>query len=307
MPSLSASLFLAAAACLRAVPYQRGKDRFLLPALQRFAWLRPALQGATFRCRQADVVWSADSFPDVMTRTMLVKGTYQEDVVSALTALVQPGDTVIDVGAHHGLMSIVASRLAGKTGRVISFEPNPDSLPILAGHFALNGVGNVTIEPLGLMDKESVELFYANRGSYSWNSTFIREFADDGSRAQAVEIKTTTLDRYCEETHCRPALLKIDTEGSEFLVLNGSRRTLEAARPHLIIEFNPISAKSAGVTLGEIAAFLRSLGYELFALPRDAFGRYRFANRRVVTDADLTGDEGLQNVVCVSPQRGAQP
>ena len=240
-----------------------------------------------------------------MTRTMLISGTYQEDVICALSALVKPGDTVIDIGAHHGLMSIVASRLTGPSGRVIAFEPNPQSLPILEGHFTLNGVKNVTVESVGLMDTESVELFYANRGTCSWNSTFIRDFANDMSRDEPIEIKTTTLDRYCEEKKCRPSFLKIDTEGSEFLVLNGSRDVLKSHRPHLILEFNPISARSAGISLQEIAAFLRSLDYELFAMPRDSLGHYSFANRRAVSDSDLTGSEGLQNVICVSKNRGS--
>ena len=305
MPSLSARIFLSATALVRAVRFQRGKQRFILPLLKRFAWLKPGLQGATFRCAQADVEWSAGSFPDIMTRTMLISGTYQEDVICALSALVKPGDTVIDIGAHHGLMSIVASRLAGPSGRVIAFEPNPESLPILERHFALNGATNVTVESVGLMDKESVELFYANRGTCSWNSTFIRDFANDMSRDEPIEIKTTTLDRYCEGKKCHPALIKVDTEGSEFLVLNGGRGVLESRRPHLILEFNPISARSAGVTLQEIATLLRSRGYELFVMARDSLGHFSFANRRAVNDADLDGGEGLQNVICVSPQRGS--
>lgn len=304
MPSLSARIFLRTTALIRSIPFRRGRQRFLLPLLKCFAWLKPGLQGATFHCAKAGVEWSAGSFPDIMTRTMLLDGTYQEDVICALSALVKPGDTVIDIGAHHGLMSIIASRLAGPGGRVIAFEPNPQSLPILDAHFKLNGVGNVTVESVGLMDKESVELFYPNRGTCSWNSTFIRDFANDMSRDKPIEVRTTTLDRYCEEKNCRPSLIKIDTEGSEILVLNGSRSVLDVHRPHLVLEFNPISAQSAGVTLPQIAAFLRSLGYELFAMPRDSLGHYSFANRRAVSDADLAGSESLQNVVCVSPQRG---
>jgi FkbM family methyltransferase len=245
MPSLSARIFLCAAAFIRTIPFQRGKQRFLLEPLKRFAWLKPGLQGATFHCSQADVEWMAGSFPDIMTRTMLLSGTYQEDVICALSALVKPGDTVIDIGAHHGLMSIVASRLAGSDGRVVAFEPNPQTLPILKGHFELNDAKNITIESVGLMDKESVERFYANRGTCSWNSTFIRDFATEDSREKPIEIRTTTLDRYCEENQCRPSFIKIDTEGSEILVLNGGRTVLENHRPHLILEFNPISARSA--------------------------------------------------------------
>ena len=271
-----------------------------MPILRRLAWLKPSLQGLAFRCARTSVLWSADSFPDIMTRTMLVSGSYQEDVIGALSGLLKSGDVVFDVGAHHGLMSIIAGRLVGETGHVFAFEPNPLSQPILAHQLELNGVRNVSMEPLGLMDQESVARFYPDRGTCSWNSTFIRDFATVASRDHPVEIRTTTIDQFVAERGCRPNLMKIDTEGSELFVLKGSRATLEEARPALILEFNPIAERCAGVTCEEIAEFLRALEYEFYVMPRDRLGHYSFARRRRVSDGELVNGSALRNVICIS-------
>jgi hypothetical protein len=39
--------------------------------------------------------------------------------------LLRPGITVLDVGAHHGLYTLLASRRVGRNGRVIAFEASP--------------------------------------------------------------------------------------------------------------------------------------------------------------------------------------
>ena len=33
--------------------------------------------------------------------------------------------TVLDIGAHHGLYTLLASRRVGRTGKVVAFEPSP--------------------------------------------------------------------------------------------------------------------------------------------------------------------------------------
>ncbi|MCP4369697.1 MAG: hypothetical protein GY797_16530, partial [Deltaproteobacteria bacterium] len=50
----------------------------------------------TFRCRRLGILWSASAFPDLLTRSMMFGGMYQEDVLIALRNLVKPGDVVFD-------------------------------------------------------------------------------------------------------------------------------------------------------------------------------------------------------------------
>ena len=106
----------------RAIPVRWGKRRLFDPFLarrknQRFDF--------SFYSRRLDLLWSAAGFPDLLTRHMMVGGAYQEDVICCLENLLKPGMVFFDVGAHHGLMSVVAARRVGLTGRVIAFEPNP--------------------------------------------------------------------------------------------------------------------------------------------------------------------------------------
>jgi hypothetical protein len=50
---------------------------------------------------------------------------YDLEIQLLMADLVKPGQTIVDVGAHRGEFALAASKLVGKSGRVICFEPNP--------------------------------------------------------------------------------------------------------------------------------------------------------------------------------------
>lgn len=254
----------------------------------------------TFRCRRIGVTWSAAAFPDLLTRHMLFEGLYQEDVLYALQALVNPGDTVLDVGGHHGLMAVVSGIAVGPSGRVISFEPSPAARVHLRRHVELNGLSNVTVEDQALSDVEGTASFFAQVGDVSWNSTLIKGFADFESgrnsvRFDRIEVRTTTLDRYVTTTGCTPKLIKIDTEGSEFLVLKGAMETIRQHRPTLLLELNPESAQRAGTSIGEYVELLKGLSYRLYALAVDPY--YASLPPRPFDASQHVGGPTLINVV----------
>ena len=63
---------------------------------------------------------------------------HQRDVWSYLRARIQPGDVVLNVGAHVGLYTLGAAAWSAPNGRVIAFEPNPETRKILTGHVRRN-------------------------------------------------------------------------------------------------------------------------------------------------------------------------
>jgi FkbM family methyltransferase len=44
---------------------------------------------------------------------------------------VREGDTIVDVSAYIGVLTIAMAKKIGNTGKVIAFEPNPQSLALL--------------------------------------------------------------------------------------------------------------------------------------------------------------------------------
>ena len=70
--------------------------------------------------------------------------SYERGLTGVVKQLVGLGSGCVDVGAHHGYYSLLASRLVGPTGRVFAFEPEPFNFARLSENVALNGATNVT-------------------------------------------------------------------------------------------------------------------------------------------------------------------
>src|SRR5277367_1587873 len=66
-------------------------------------------------------------FPTTFTAERSAFEYWGDDVgdLRFLWKFLQPGMTFLDVGAHHGLYSIMAAKKLGRDGRVIAFEPSP--------------------------------------------------------------------------------------------------------------------------------------------------------------------------------------
>ena len=72
---------------------------------------------------------------------------YDLDMQLLLADVVKSGETIVDVGAHRGEFALAASRLVGSHGKVICFEPNPNSIESLKDEIELNKICNITVHP----------------------------------------------------------------------------------------------------------------------------------------------------------------
>ena len=303
LPVLSSSL-QAFSALVRAIPVDWKKEFFVW----RSVLLRRWKFDFNFYSAPAGLKWSAAGFPDLLTRTMLFKGVYQPEVVAALRGLIRPGDTVFDVGGHHGLMALVAVKAAGETGKVVTFEPNPAARELIQRHAELNDVSTLRTEPLALSDTAGLTKFYVQKGDITWNSTLYLDFmAMEDRQFDPIEVETMQLDRYVEITGLIPNVIKLDAEGAEFVILRGAKATIEKYRPAFTMEFNPASAVAAQSSIGGIGAWLTSLGYRILVLRRGKHGSYSIDDSETFEEARHCAGT-FCNVVCVpsSPGRLAQ-
>jgi FkbM family methyltransferase len=278
------------------------KQPFYLPKLL-FKKVSPYLfqKKGDFILELEDFSFSTNEFPDLLTRHLLFFGRYQEDVINSMKSFLKSGDTVFDIGGHHGLMSIFASNLVGDQGRVVSFEPNPEMRPILQKNLTLNNITNVLIEPIGLFDQEDNLEFYPQQGNVSWNSSFIKDFVDRKSELTPIIVPTTTLDNYVEKNQIIPNFIKIDAEGAEIFILNGAKKTIQTYHPILVMEFNALAAEKAGTSIENIVAFLENENYE-FHIHRKP-GLWWLVDRpyEILEKYDLENKKDLENIICLPP------
>lgn len=165
-------------------------------------------------------------------RGVFVFGASIEPELSVLPAILTAGDTMIDVGANTGLYSLVAARIVGPSGTVVSFEPNPQMLAALHANSRRNGYGNMRLRGAAASDTCGASSFFENDGK---PNSFSLEHLDPG--AAGFSTMTITIDVLAEwERLTRVALIKIDAEGSEDKVIAGAAATIDRDRPAIIAE-----------------------------------------------------------------------
>jgi FkbM family methyltransferase len=174
--------------------------------------------------------------------------------------VLQPGDTVIDVGANRGNFALAASHIVGSSGRVICFEPNPKAAEILEDELRLNEIANVILHRCGLSDNKCelsliVPLINPGEGSfggsrYEENSTF-KVPVCCGDDIVLNELST---------------LIKIDVEGFETYAVRGLSRTIERWSPVVITEVSSFYLHRSGSSVDELKRIFERLGYRGFNL-----------------------------------------
>jgi len=197
--------------------------------------------------------------------------TYEPHVIRCLAALLRPGDTFVDVGAHIGFFSLIASSLVGSSGKVYAFEADSTLFQTLHSNasecpwlvVSLRAVWNV-----------SGSVAFSNpqqAGESGWGKV-----ASVRNEGHIESVEAVSLDEWHESVGS-PAirLIKVDAEGSEPFILEGARRIISNIRPFLIIELNDQLLREVGRPIEIVADMLRDQGYRIFGMGLKGFDESR--------------------------------
>lgn len=187
---------------------------------------------------------------------------YALDLQMLMFDIVKSGDTIVDVGTNRGMFSFTASYIVGKTGKVFSFEPNPNCLEALDQTISMNKIENIFVNRCGLASKAgeltlSVPLINWGEGTFGKSS-----YSDENTYQIQVDVKIGD-NILKKET---PTLIKIDVEGFEYNVIQGLQRTIKQHHPIIITEIVAKHLKSCGTSVQEIKTLIESMGYTGFKL-----------------------------------------
>ena len=188
----------------------------------------------------ADTFWKERFYgllPEVVSSHIWRWGFFEEEVCYFLCTLLQEGMTFVDVGAHFGFFSLLASHLVGRQGRVIALEPAPRTHQQLLKNVAAHS--NITVFQRAAFS-ESLALRFNDYGiaHSGYNSAFgIRSTDEHGPRANIINVQAVRLDDLLDECAVTSIdVVKIDAESSEAYVLDGLHNTLTRSKPAIILE-----------------------------------------------------------------------
>jgi FkbM family methyltransferase len=165
-----------------------------------------------------------------------------------------PGMTIVDCGAHHGMMTTIFALATGPKGKVIAYEALPTNADVIVNNAKLNGLANVTVRGVGVGGTAG-KFAVANNES---NTIVVSNTSGDGENI----IEIVRLD---DDLHdgLKVDFLKVDVEGHEVEALRGMQRII-ARKPIIDLEIHNFLFKDRNASLRQIAAMLD--GYEFSVL-----------------------------------------
>lgn len=185
----------------------------------------------------------------------------------------RPGNYV-DVGTNIGAVATsMAAHLAPK-GRVLAFEPSPDTLRLAASTIALNEADNVTLFNAAVSDTDGSLVFQATPGNSAIASPRRHNFGllNEWHEVTVPAVRLDSLHAAGELDGA--TLLKIDVEGHELSVLQGALEFIAAARPTVVYEYTPVAARDNGWTEEDSMALIRGAGDFEFEALGESDGRW---------------------------------
>jgi FkbM family methyltransferase len=174
--------------------------------------------------------------------------------------------TVLDLGAHHGLYTLLASKRVGSRGKVIAFEPSPRERRALLLHLILNRCGNVKVEGLAVGNEDTeADLFVVEGTQTGCNSL---KPPDVLSGTFPKRVRVVRIDGWLEkQKYGQIDFVKLDVEGAELEALKGASRLLERVpRPVILAEVQNVRTAAWGYRAKDILVHLNDKGYTWFRL-----------------------------------------
>ena len=179
---------------------------------------------------------------DAVGRTLAVSGVWEPNVTAEFVRALRPEDVCVDIGAHIGYFTLLASTFVGRGGHVYSFEPSPANYRALVGNLRRNDARNVTAVEAAVGTASGRAMLYEGPGTNTGRATLNVEIARRvASEERGVSVDVTTIaETIPESDYSRVRVVKIDVEGAEIDVLRSLEPILFARQPLAVfLEVNP--------------------------------------------------------------------
>jgi FkbM family methyltransferase len=189
------------------------------------------------------------------------EGIYEPELSTVFEQLVREDDTIVDVGGNFGWYATLFAKAAPR-GKVISYEPVPDTFEVLRENIAMNNMAeNVELHPVCVGEQAGTVSFLRTGNSG------LGHVATGNETGESIDIAIVTLDEQLHGLAGKIALIKIHVEGFELNVLRGSRQLLAADHPPVVqVKLTDDRLERYGVSRHDICQFFRDCDMAVYEL-----------------------------------------
>jgi FkbM family methyltransferase len=176
-----------------------------------------------------------DTRDQVLAPHLMTDGYWESWITLAMVRALKPGMVAVDVGANYGYYTILMGRCVGRTGKVVSFEPNPHLADLMRKSLWISGIrqiDEVRQEAAYSTTGEQVRFFIPD--ARPMNARVVEEAPYAGTM---IDVPTVRLDDVLPE---KVDFIKIDAEGGEREIWKGMAKTIQNnPQLQIFLEFNP--------------------------------------------------------------------
>jgi FkbM family methyltransferase len=205
-----------------------------------------------------------DAADQTIGRAIRENRDYEPHLTRAISSVLPPGSRFLDIGANVGWFALLAASLVGPSGVVVAVEAHPVNADVLSRSRTLNGLENILVLPVAASDRVGTVQLQSAGGS---NAAIV---ADDGTRAAGDHFVTAVPLDDLRDLIGPVDVMKVDTEGAEYLALRGASQLVAAHRPEIFFEFSPgMVERLPGSTVAGLQAWIVDQGYALSVVGAD--------------------------------------
>lgn len=224
--------------------------------------------------------------PERVSMTIFRYGFFEAELSGAFIQILRPGMVFLDIGAHIGYFSLLASELVGPQGQVHTFEPTPTTFSILQQN--TRSQSNITLVNAAVYSQQGpVQLRDFGVTFSAFNSIYAGKMQNNERRglcAREYTAQAVTLAQYIVATKIIPNVIKIDAEGAELSILKGLEPVFDSCRPILTLEVGDTSVTDEMPRSRAVVDWVLAHGYRLTEfldgkfVPHRPLDVYRYTN-----------------------------
>jgi FkbM family methyltransferase len=198
--------------------------------------------------------------------SLFLFGNFQNHVTNKKYLNLPENAVIFDIGANIGSMALRFAQYAAFV-KIYAFEPTNFAYNKLLRNLSLNPELAQRITPVQLFLSDQTVSDHHLKAYSSWRvdgSAANVHPLHGGTIKSAESVPAVTIDDFCLENKVgRIDLIKIDTDGHEFRVLQGARRMVAKHLPYIVFELGIYVMQEMGIEFEQFYAYFLELNYKL--------------------------------------------